>query len=70
VREVWPENLLLTARFGLIEFDRSDEKTLAESNDFVKKFKAGGLDVLNMRIDFLTPYSLASALKRASESGG
>ncbi|EGH45755.1 NADH:flavin oxidoreductase/NADH oxidase, partial [Pseudomonas syringae pv. pisi str. 1704B] len=45
VREVWPENLPLTARFGVIEYDGRDEQTLAESIELARRFKAGGLDL-------------------------
>ncbi len=55
VREVWPENLPLTARFGVIEFDGKDEETLAESIELTKKFKAGGLDLLSVSMGFSTP---------------
>ncbi|MFM2476842.1 NADH:flavin oxidoreductase/NADH oxidase [Celerinatantimonas sp. MCCC 1A17872] len=54
VREVWPENLPLTARFGVIEFDGQDEETLEESIELVKKFKANGLDMLNVSMGFST----------------
>ncbi|MCH1924051.1 NADH:flavin oxidoreductase/NADH oxidase [Shewanella sp. C32] len=54
VREVWPENLPLTARFGVIEFDGRDEQTLAESIELVRQFKASGLDMLNVSMGFST----------------
>ncbi|WP_233237968.1 NADH:flavin oxidoreductase/NADH oxidase [Bordetella sp. LUAb4] len=54
VREVWPENLPLTARFGVIEFDGRDEETLVESIELVRKMHAGGLDMLNASIGFST----------------
>ncbi|KFZ38933.1 NADH:flavin oxidoreductase [Shewanella mangrovi] len=54
VREVWPENLPLTARFGVIEFDGRDEETLAESIELVRQFKAAGLDMLNVSMGFST----------------
>ena len=44
VREVWPENLPLTARFGVIEFDGRDEETLAESIALATAM--AGLDLL------------------------
>lgn len=55
VREVWPENLPLTARFGVIEYDGRDEETLAESIALVKNFRRGGLDMLSVSIGFSTP---------------
>ncbi|WP_027351232.1 NADH:flavin oxidoreductase/NADH oxidase [Halotalea alkalilenta] len=55
VREVWPEHLPLTARFGVIEFDGDDERTMTESIELVREFKAGGLDLLSVSIGFSTP---------------
>ncbi len=55
VREVWPENLPLTARFGVIEFDGRDEQTLTESIELTRRFKAAGLDMLSVSIGFSTP---------------
>jgi len=55
VREVWPENLPLTARFGVIEFDGRDEETLAESIQLAKWFKQDGLDLLSVSVGFSTP---------------
>jgi 2,4-dienoyl-CoA reductase-like NADH-dependent reductase (Old Yellow Enzyme family) len=48
VREVWPERLPLTLRFGVVEFDGRDEETLAESIELTRRFKAGGLDLLSV----------------------
>jgi 2,4-dienoyl-CoA reductase-like NADH-dependent reductase (Old Yellow Enzyme family) len=55
VREVWPENLPLTARFGVIEYDGRDEETLAESIELTRAFRRGGLDLLNVSVGFSTP---------------
>ncbi|QDU54986.1 NADH:flavin oxidoreductase/NADH oxidase [Aeoliella mucimassa] len=55
VREVWPERLPLTIRFGVIEFDGRDEETLAESIELVRAFRKGGMDLLSMSIGFSTP---------------
>ena len=52
VREVWPEHLPLTARFGVIEYDGRDEQTLAESIELARRFKAGGLDLLSVSVGF------------------
>lgn len=54
-REIWPQHLPLTARFGVIEFDDKDEQTLSESIELVKQFKQIGLDMLNVSICFSTP---------------
>ncbi|AMH43705.1 MULTISPECIES: NADH:flavin oxidoreductase/NADH oxidase [Burkholderiaceae] len=55
VREVWPQHLPLTARFGVIEYDGRDEKTLAESIELARNFKRGGLDLLSVSVGFSTP---------------
>lgn len=55
VREVWPENLPLTARFGVIEYDGRDEETLCEAIYLTQQFKAAGLDLVNVSIGFSTP---------------
>ncbi|NNB36113.1 hypothetical protein HBN88_19205 [Pseudomonas fragi] len=55
VREVWPQRLPLTARFGVIEYDGRDEQTLAEAIDLTRAFKAGGLDLLNVSVGFSIP---------------
>jgi 2,4-dienoyl-CoA reductase-like NADH-dependent reductase (Old Yellow Enzyme family) len=55
VRKVWPEDLPLTMRFGVIEYDGRDEETLAESIELVKDFKRGGLDLLSVSVGFSTP---------------
>lgn len=55
VREVWPENLPLTLRFGVLEYDGRDEETLAESIALIKEFKRAGLDMVSVTIGFDTP---------------
>jgi len=55
VRAVWPENLPLTARFGVIEYDGRDEETLSEAIEVVNGFKARGLDMINVSVGFSTP---------------
>ncbi|MFJ5449602.1 NADH:flavin oxidoreductase/NADH oxidase [Pectobacterium carotovorum] len=54
VRDVWPQHLPLTARFGVIEFDGRDEETLQESIELTRRFKAAGLDMLSVSIGFST----------------
>lgn len=54
VRDIWPENLPLTARFGVIEFDGRDEETLVESIELVKEFRGCELDLLNVSMGFST----------------
>ncbi|GGE12647.1 NADH:flavin oxidoreductase/NADH oxidase [Aureimonas endophytica] len=53
VRAVWPESLPLTARFGVTEFDGSDD--LEEGIEMVRRFKAAGLDFIDVSIGFSTP---------------
>jgi len=55
VREVWPENLPLTVRFGVLEFDGRDERTLLESIGLVREFKQAGMDMISVSIGFSTP---------------
>jgi 2,4-dienoyl-CoA reductase-like NADH-dependent reductase (Old Yellow Enzyme family) len=55
VREVWPEHLPLTARFGVVEYDGRDEQTLTESIELARRFKAGGLDLLSVSVGFTIP---------------
>lgn len=55
VREVWPQHLPLTARFGVLEFDGHDEATLQESMALVREFRQQGLDMLNVSMGFSTP---------------
>ncbi|MGQ5315357.1 NADH:flavin oxidoreductase/NADH oxidase [Xanthomonas arboricola pv. corylina] len=79
VREVWPESLPLTARFGVIEYDGKDEDTVAESIELVKRMRKGGLDLLNVSMGFSTlaarvPWGtqafLASVAERVSREAG
>lgn len=57
VRSVWPENLPLTARFGVLEYDGRDEETLTEAIQLTNQFRRNGLDLLNVSIGFSTPAS-------------
>lgn len=54
VRKVWPENRPLSARLGVIEYDGRDEETLAEAIELVKRFKAEGLDFIDVSVGFST----------------
>jgi 2,4-dienoyl-CoA reductase-like NADH-dependent reductase (Old Yellow Enzyme family) len=53
VREVWPDNLPLAVRFGVTEFDGS--KDLEEGIEMVRRFKAAGLDLIDVSMGFSTP---------------
>lgn len=55
VRQVWPERLPLTIRFGVLEFDGQDEQTLNESIDLIRHLKEDGLDMISVSIGFSTP---------------
>ncbi len=55
VREVWPEHLPLTARFGVLEYDNKDEETLNESIRLVNEWKQIGLDMLSVSVGFTIP---------------
>lgn len=55
VREVWPENLPLTARFGVLEFDGRDEETLQEAMILTRYWRDQGLDLLSVSMGFSTP---------------
>lgn len=55
VREVWPENLPLTVRFGVIEYDGRDEQTMLDSIGLVKQFKAAGTDMVSVSMGFTIP---------------
>ncbi|MGN0921069.1 MAG: NADH:flavin oxidoreductase/NADH oxidase [Cellvibrio sp.] len=79
VREVWPQNLPLTARFGVIEYDGNDEQTLKESIELVTLMKQAGLDMLNVSVNFVisdtqipwaTPAFLAPIAERVSKEAG
>ena len=54
VRGVWPEELPLAIRFGVIEYDGRDEETLAESIEVIKQAKGVGLDFLSVSVGFST----------------
>ena len=53
--DVWPENLPLTVRFGIVEFDGHDEEMLELSIDLIKQFKNGGLDFVSTSMGFSAP---------------
>jgi hypothetical protein len=55
VREVWPEHLALTVRFGVLEYDGRDEQTLVESIALVRQFKESGMDMISVTIGFTIP---------------
>jgi 2,4-dienoyl-CoA reductase-like NADH-dependent reductase (Old Yellow Enzyme family) len=54
VRAAWPENLPLTARFGVVEFDGREE-TLDESIELVRRLRGLGLDLIDVSVGFSIP---------------
>lgn len=54
VRAVWPEHLPLAARLGISDFT-DDSQTVEESIELIKRFKAGGLDMIDVSVGFNTP---------------
>ncbi len=55
VREIWPENLPLTIRFGVVEFDGNDGTMLKESLQVCRQFKTLGADFISVSMGFNTP---------------
>jgi 2,4-dienoyl-CoA reductase-like NADH-dependent reductase (Old Yellow Enzyme family) len=55
VRAVWPEELPLSARLGVVEYDGRDEETLAESIKLIGQLKEAGLDFVSVSVGFSTP---------------
>lgn len=55
VREVWPERLPLTVRFGVAEYDGNDAVTTPESIELLQKFKTVGTDFVSVSLGFNTP---------------
>jgi 2,4-dienoyl-CoA reductase-like NADH-dependent reductase (Old Yellow Enzyme family) len=54
VREVWPARLPLTVRLGVTDFIK-ESQPLEESIELVKRFKALGLDLIDVSLGFNTP---------------
>lgn len=54
VRRVWPADLPLTARLGVLEFDGQDDINLPEAIQVLKWMKAEGLDLVDVGIGFST----------------
>lgn len=52
VRRVWPDDRVLAARLGVIEFDGRDEQTLGESIELLRRMKHEGLDFVDVSIGF------------------
>ena len=55
VRAVWPEELPLSARLGVVEYDGKDEEMLAESIELIRQMKEAGLDFVSVSVGFSTP---------------
>ena len=54
VREVWPERLPLTARFGVVEYDGHDDAFYPDAVGLVRKMRDSGLDLIDASIGFST----------------
>lgn len=54
VRSVWPENLPLTARLGVVDFVQG-EQPMEESIELARRMKSAGLDFLDVSLGFNTP---------------
>lgn len=54
VREVWPQDLPLAVRLGVIEYDGRDEENLLESIELAKTLKEMGVDLLDVSMGFST----------------
>lgn len=59
VRAVWPEHLPLTARFGVVEYDGSDDSFYPEAAQLVRQMHDDGLDLIDASIGFSTLNSKA-----------
>jgi len=59
VRAVWPAQLPLTARFGVVEYDGHDDTFYPEAMQLVRQMHAGGLDLVDASIGFSTMQSRA-----------
>lgn len=55
VKAVWPEDLPLTVRLGVIEYDGNDDKLVPESIELIKKMKDHGVDFVSVSVGFNTP---------------
>jgi 2,4-dienoyl-CoA reductase-like NADH-dependent reductase (Old Yellow Enzyme family) len=54
VRAVWPDHLPLAIRLGISDFT-DDSQTVEESIDLIRRFREGGLDLIDVSIGFNTP---------------
>ncbi len=59
VREVWPDRLPLTARFGVVEYDGRDGSFYPEAVGLVRRMRDSGLDLIDASIGFSTAESQA-----------
>ncbi len=55
IKRVWPKNLPLTMRLGVLEFDGREEETLAESIQVLRWLKEAGLDLVDVGLALSTP---------------
>jgi len=57
VRAVWPEDRPLSMRLGVVEYDDQDEQKLSESIALIKRFRDGGLDLIDLSMGFTSEKS-------------
>ncbi|MBB3695260.1 NADH:flavin oxidoreductase/NADH oxidase [Sphingomonas sp. BK580] len=55
VRRVWPAELPLSVRLGVVEYDGRDEETIAESVELIRRLKSNGLDFVSVSVGFSKP---------------
>lgn len=55
VRKVWPEELPLTVRLGVIEFGGSEDASLTEAVQVLRWLKDAGLDLVDVGLALSTP---------------
>lgn len=55
VRAIWPDDLPLTVRLGVVEFSGSDSGSTAESVQVLKWLKEAGLDLVDVGLAMSTP---------------
>jgi len=78
VRKVWPQDLPLGVRLGVVEFDGHDEEMLADAINVIQRMKAEGLDTIDVTFGFSTydnqipwgPALMAPFAQRVRQSTG
>lgn len=55
VKQVWPQNLPLTIRFGAVDFEDDLEASMSESIQVLKWLKEGGVDFVDCSLSLTVP---------------